>query len=111
MKFFSDHRTQGSSRSDPQTGTKGLFGHGRDHRDTHGLAVQMQETFLWLRRWRLAPTGQPRIFQNLPPRLGTGGCVYAGQLYPWKGVEILVAAMRFVPQGELHLVGGSEEGS
>ena len=77
---------------------------------THGLAVQMQETFSLAAPMEIIPDGvNLEFFQNLPPRPRDRRIVYAGQLYPWKGVEMLVAAMRFVPQGELHLVGGSEE--
>jgi glycosyltransferase involved in cell wall biosynthesis len=31
---------------------------------------------------------------------------YVGQLYPWKGVDVLVEAMRYVPGAELTIVGG-----
>ena len=32
--------------------------------------------------------------------------MYVGQLYPWKGVDVLVRAMQDVPRGELTVVGG-----
>ncbi len=32
--------------------------------------------------------------------------MYIGQLYPWKGVDVLVRAMQDVPHGELVIVGG-----
>lgn len=32
--------------------------------------------------------------------------VYAGQLYPWKGVDVLVRAFARLPRGELVIVGG-----
>jgi len=36
-----------------------------------------------------------------------GKIIYMGQLYPWKGVDTLVRAMRFVNEkGTLHIVGG-----
>jgi glycosyltransferase involved in cell wall biosynthesis len=35
--------------------------------------------------------------------------IYVGQLYPWKGTGTLVEAMQYLPIGELHLIGGSEE--
>jgi glycosyltransferase involved in cell wall biosynthesis len=38
-----------------------------------------------------------------PPRV-----VYAGQLYPWKGVDVLVEAMAQVPAAELVILGGFE---
>jgi glycosyltransferase involved in cell wall biosynthesis len=34
--------------------------------------------------------------------------VYAGQLYPWKGVDVLVQAMREVPDARLVILGGIE---
>jgi glycosyltransferase involved in cell wall biosynthesis len=35
--------------------------------------------------------------------------VYVGQLYPWKGTGILIEALKYVPQGELHIVGGGDQ--
>ena len=40
-----------------------------------------------------------------------GKVMYFGQLYPWKGVDVLVRAMRDVPRGELTVVGGLLAGS
>jgi glycosyltransferase involved in cell wall biosynthesis len=45
-----------------------------------------------------APSGR------IPPR-GSGGVIYAGQLYPWKGVDVLVRAMACVV-APLTIVGG-----
>lgn len=33
---------------------------------------------------------------------------YIGQLYSWKGVETAIKAIRFVPKGDLFIVGGNE---
>jgi glycosyltransferase involved in cell wall biosynthesis len=43
----------------------------------------------------------PGLAAATPPRV-----VYAGQLYPWKGVDVLVRAMARVPQARLVVVGG-----
>ncbi len=77
---------------------------------TGGLAAQMRETFSLSLPLEVIPDGvRLEFFQAIPPRPRERRIVYAGQLYPWKGAGILVEAMPFVPGGELHLVGGSEE--
>jgi glycosyltransferase involved in cell wall biosynthesis len=43
----------------------------------------------------------PGLSNETPPRI-----VYAGQLYPWKGVDVLVRACRDVPGVRLVIVGG-----
>ena len=43
----------------------------------------------------------PGLAAPRPPRV-----VYAGQLYPWKGVDVLVEAMTDVPEARLVIVGG-----
>ena len=45
--------------------------------------------------------GFPGLAPEQPPRV-----LYAGQLYPWKGVEVLVEAMARVPAARLVIVGG-----
>lgn len=49
--------------------------------------------------------GEDRRFPGLcaerPPRV-----LYAGQLYPWKGVDVLVEAMAGVPEARLVILGG-----
>ena len=42
----------------------------------------------------------------LRPAPSGGKVMYVGQLYPWKGVDVLVRAMQDVPRGELTVVGG-----
>jgi GT2 family glycosyltransferase len=77
---------------------------------TGGLAALMRETFSLTAPMEVIPDGvNLDLFQDLPPRPPGRRVVYAGQLYPWKGVEILVEAMRFAEAAELHLVGGSED--
>jgi len=50
-----------------------------------------------------APPGHPfpGLSAERPPRI-----LYAGQLYPWKGVDVLVDAMAEVPEARLAIVGG-----
>jgi len=48
-----------------------------------------------------ADRGFPGLAAETPPRV-----LYAGQLYPWKGVDVLVEAMAAVPQARLVILGG-----
>ncbi len=41
-------------------------------------------------------------------RRGPARVLYAGQLYPWKGVDVLVEAMTHVPDARLVILGGFE---
>src|SRR6185503_11364443 len=43
----------------------------------------------------------PGLAPDHPPRV-----LYAGQLYPWKGVDVLVEAMARVPGARLVILGG-----
>jgi glycosyltransferase involved in cell wall biosynthesis len=43
----------------------------------------------------------PGLAAESPPRV-----LYAGQLYPWKGVDVLVEAMAALPQARLVILGG-----
>jgi glycosyltransferase involved in cell wall biosynthesis len=45
----------------------------------------------------------PGLASENPPRV-----LYAGQLYPWKGVDVLVEAMAAVPSARLVILGGIE---
>src|SRR5712691_8897789 len=51
------------------------------------------------------PSGRafPGLAHENPPRV-----LYAGQLYPWKGVDVLVEAMAAVPGARLVILGGIE---
>ena len=53
-----------------------------------------------LRRARGPPLPRPG-HARAPPRV-----LYAGQLYPWKGVDVLVEAMAQVPEARLVILGG-----
>jgi GT2 family glycosyltransferase len=78
---------------------------------TQGLADRMREVFSLQVPITVAPDGVN--LDSFGPPGGRGRrnqkIVYVGQLYPWKGTGTLVEAMQYVPAGELHLVGGSEE--
>lgn len=60
-------------------------------------------------RTRVIPNGTdvpadrafPGLARESPPRI-----LYAGQLYPWKGVDVLVRAVAEVPQARLVVLGG-----
>lgn len=55
----------------------------------------------------VAPDAAARVPASLPPRPSEGRTIiYAGQLYPWKGVGTLVRAMSRLPRARLKLVGG-----
>lgn len=61
-------------------------------------------------RTRVVPNGCdapaaafPGLADSAPPRV-----LYAGQLYPWKGVDVLVEAMAQVPDARLVILGGLE---
>ncbi len=47
-----------------------------------------------------------RSSRNRERRIHPGGVTYIGQLYPWKGVDVLVEAMRSIEDAELVIVGG-----
>ena len=49
------------------------------------------------------PAALPPASTDDPPRV-----VYAGQLYPWKGVDVLVEALARVPRARLVILGGIE---
>lgn len=53
----------------------------------------------------VAPDGC-RAAEAMPPAPAHGKVMYIGQLYPWKGVDVIVEAMKEVPGGELVIVGG-----
>lgn len=59
----------------------------------------------------VAPDAVAEVPAELPGRVETGPggtptIVYAGQLYPWKGVGTLVRALARVPEARLRIVGG-----
>jgi glycosyltransferase involved in cell wall biosynthesis len=76
---------------------------------TAGIRDAFHEAHGTRERVAVVPNGcdvpQDRRFPGLPavspPRV-----LYAGQLYPWKGVDVLVEAMAHVPQARLVILGG-----
>jgi glycosyltransferase involved in cell wall biosynthesis len=57
-------------------------------------------------RVRVVPNGCDVPALPPPPAGGPPRVVYAGQLYPWKGADVLVQAMARVPQARLVILGG-----
>ena len=77
---------------------------------TRGLAGKMVEVFGLRVPMAVAPDGVNLDFFGTPKQgRRNQKIVYVGQLYPWKGAGTLVEAMQYLPGGELHLVGGSED--
>jgi glycosyltransferase involved in cell wall biosynthesis len=77
---------------------------------SQGLADKLREIFPLQGPVEVVPDGVNLGFYSGPPRrLENKKIVYAGQLYPWKGAGTLVEAMKYIPEGKLHLVGGSRE--
>jgi len=77
---------------------------------TRGLAQQMKEVFSLKAPMAMIPDGvNLDFFGGIARQPRNQKIIYVGQLYPWKGTGTLVEAMQYLPDGELHLVGGSEE--
>jgi glycosyltransferase involved in cell wall biosynthesis len=76
---------------------------------TRGIRETFEETHGTRAQTRVVPNGcdvpADRAFPGLP---STARVLYAGQLYPWKGVDVLVEAMARVPEGQLVILGGLE---
>jgi glycosyltransferase involved in cell wall biosynthesis len=76
---------------------------------TRGIRETFEEAHGEREHTRVVPNGcdvpEDRAFPGLPretpPRV-----LYAGQLYPWKGVDVLVEAMARVPNARLVILGG-----
>jgi glycosyltransferase involved in cell wall biosynthesis len=74
---------------------------------TQGILMTFEQLFGARPRTSVVPNGcdLPRDRAFTPPAEGRR-IVYAGQLYPWKGVDLLVQAFARVPLAELVIVGG-----
>ena len=74
---------------------------------TQGILTTFERLFGARPRTAVVPNGcdTPRDRVFTPPPEG-GRVVYAGQLYPWKGVDVLVKAFARLNRGELVIVGG-----
>lgn len=74
---------------------------------TAGIRDTFAERYGPRARTRVVPNGCdtldafPGLHDERPPRV-----LYAGQLYPWKGVDVLVEAAARVPQARLVILGG-----
>jgi glycosyltransferase involved in cell wall biosynthesis len=76
---------------------------------TAGIRDSFAEAYGERPRVHVVPNGcdPPEApFDGLPP--GEPEILYAGQLYPWKGVDVLVEAFARVPRGRLVILGGLE---
>ena len=75
---------------------------------TNALLAALEQRHGPLAPSLVAPDGC-RVPETLPPGPESAGgktVTYIGQLYPWKGVDVLVHAMRQVDDAELVVVGG-----
>jgi glycosyltransferase involved in cell wall biosynthesis len=76
---------------------------------TAGIRDSFAETHGTRPRVHVVPNGcdpPAAPFEGLPE--GEPQILYAGQLYPWKGVDVLVEAFARVPRGRLVILGGIE---
>jgi len=76
---------------------------------TAGIRDSFTESYGARGRVHVVPNGcdpPESAFTGLPA--GEPEILYAGQLYPWKGVDVLVEALAQVPRGRLVILGGIE---
>ena len=76
---------------------------------TAGIRDSFAEAYGARARVHVVPNGcdpPEHGFTGLPA--GEPEVLYAGQLYPWKGVDVLVEAFAQVPRGRLVILGGIE---
>lgn len=74
---------------------------------TRGILTTFERLFGARPRTAVVPNGcdTPKDREFTPPSQ-ENRIVYAGQLYPWKGVDVLVQAFARLSRGELVIVGG-----
>ena len=74
---------------------------------TRGILTTFERLFGARPRTAVVPNGcdTPKDREFTPPS-EENRIVYAGQLYPWKGVDVLVQAFARLSRGELVIVGG-----
>jgi len=76
---------------------------------TRSLAEQLREIFQIQAPIEVIPDGvNLSFFRPTNGRSETKKILYVGQLYSWKGVETLIQAIKYLDEGELHLVGGGD---
>jgi glycosyltransferase involved in cell wall biosynthesis len=73
------------------------------------LAESLRETYSDLPPMQVVPSGAMPAESEDVPLSRRKGVIYAGQLYAWKGVHNLIAAMAHLPGETLTLVGGNKE--
>jgi glycosyltransferase involved in cell wall biosynthesis len=78
---------------------------------TRTLADELSQRYGARERVFVAPDGAYERRATAPPRRPSGpqpACVvgYAGHLYPWKGVDVLVRALALVPEAHGLIIGG-----
>lgn len=77
---------------------------------TKELKDQLEKTFPVSTKIAVIPNGVNIEFYNsVFKESKRERILYVGQLYPWKGVDTLLEAMRYVPKGELNVVGGDKK--
>ena len=77
---------------------------------TAGIRDSFGEAFGPRPRVQVVPNGcdPPPLALPAPSTAAPPRVLYAGQLYPWKGVDVLVEAMAAVPEARLVILGGLE---
>ena len=77
---------------------------------THGLLTSLSELHAPLAQARVIPDGTEVPARPPPPRERSADqplqVYYVGQLYPWKGVDVLVESMKHLTGAELVVIGG-----
>lgn len=76
---------------------------------TELLAAELRERFGPRENLAVVPDGvrlDPGRVYDPPPVRGRPLIVYAGHLYPWKGVDVLVDALAYLPDCDARIVGG-----
>ena len=75
---------------------------------TKALFEELQNSYGIAKKHIVAPDGC-HISEQSPSPIQGNKVYYIGQLYPWKGVDVLIQAMQYVKDAELIVVGGFVE--
>jgi glycosyltransferase involved in cell wall biosynthesis len=74
---------------------------------TRGILTTFEKAFGPRKRTAVVPNGcDVPLDRTFTPPSEEARVVYAGQLYPWKGVDVLLQAFAGLGRGELMIVGG-----
>lgn len=78
---------------------------------TSGIRASFEEAFGPRPHVAVVPNGcdVAEVRRFVPTPDGTPRILYAGQLYPWKGVDVLVEALAEVPDARLVILGGIDQ--